>query len=50
MIDLDKARQEYAERRQELVRMRERWTEEMREYSEFLRNRAERDGGGKAGG
>lgn len=50
MIDLDKARQEYAERRQELVRMRERWIEEIREYSEFLRGRAEKDGGEEAGG
>ncbi len=47
MIDLDKARQEYAERRQELVRMRERWVDEMREYSMFLRDRAEREGNEK---
>ena len=50
MIDLDKARQEFAERRQELVRMRERWIEEIQEYSEFLRGRAEKDGGEEAGG
>ncbi|WP_153306877.1 hypothetical protein [Desulfonatronum thioautotrophicum] len=50
MIDLDKARREYAERRQELVRMRERWVEEMRQYSEFLRDRAEKDCGKEIGG
>ena len=50
MIDLDKARQEYAERRQELVRMRERWIDEMREFSEFLRDRAERKGREEADG
>lgn len=47
MIDLDKAHQEYAERRQELVRMRERWIDEMRDFSDFLRDRAERKGSEK---
>lgn len=50
MIDLDKARREYTERRQELIRMRERWIDELREYSEFLRGRAEKDGGEEADG
>ncbi|WP_156932852.1 hypothetical protein [Desulfonatronum lacustre] len=48
MIDLDKARQEYAERRQELIRMRERWIDEMRDFSVFLRDRAERESSEKA--